>query len=213
MRRRTECLPQLGQRDPQAGPGRLVEHVGPEARGKPASRMRAGIERKVGQHRACPLRCWQSELGAFTRSWQPPASRTSNIAQLSSIGSLSRNRLRRIDAGRTVPERSPVRMAPCPFHAVVTYAFSPGGGHFRARRFHGDLPADPACAAADRVGVRGLGADLRALGTGRVGGGNRGRDRRPLREPRGSSSSSRSAKRPWWGRCSPASTASGRCCR
>ncbi len=64
-RRRTERLPQLGQRDPQAGTGRLVEHVGPEARSEAASWMGAGVERKVGQHRARPLRCRQSEFGAI----------------------------------------------------------------------------------------------------------------------------------------------------
>ena len=62
---RAQRLPQLGERDPQAGPRRLIEYVGPEPRGKPAPRMRAGVKREVGQHRAGPLRRRRSELGAI----------------------------------------------------------------------------------------------------------------------------------------------------
>ena len=47
---RPERPAQLGQRGPQARAGRLVEHVGPEARGDLRAAVRARVERQVGEH-------------------------------------------------------------------------------------------------------------------------------------------------------------------
>ena len=47
-----ERAAQLGQRGAQAGAGRLVEDVGPEARGELGAGVRAGVQREVGEHGA-----------------------------------------------------------------------------------------------------------------------------------------------------------------
>ena len=79
-RRRPQRLPQLSQRHAQAGPRRFVEHVGPEARRKPAARLRAGVEREIREHAARPLRRRSARSAPpSVRSAKPPASRTSSI--------------------------------------------------------------------------------------------------------------------------------------
>ena len=50
--RRAERAPQLGQRGAQACAGRLVEDVGPEARGELGAGVRARMQREVGEHGA-----------------------------------------------------------------------------------------------------------------------------------------------------------------
>ena len=51
-----ERAAQLAQRGAQAGAGRLVEDVGPEAGGELGARVRAGVQREVGEHAAGPAR-------------------------------------------------------------------------------------------------------------------------------------------------------------
>ena len=59
-----ERAPQLGQRGAQAGAGGLVEDVGPEARGELGARVRAGVQREVGEHRTGAARRRRRELVA-----------------------------------------------------------------------------------------------------------------------------------------------------
>ena len=71
IRCRAERAPQLAERGAQAGASRLVEHVGPERRREAAARVRAGVERQVGEDRARPPRRRRRELGAVALQPQP----------------------------------------------------------------------------------------------------------------------------------------------
>ena len=69
--RRPERAAQLGQRGAQAGAGRLVEHVGPEARGELGAGVRAGVQREVGEHGAGAARGRRRELVAVRAEREP----------------------------------------------------------------------------------------------------------------------------------------------
>ena len=66
-----ERAPQLGQRGAQAGAGRLVEHVGPEARGELGAGVRAGVQREVGEHGAGAAGGRRRELVAVRAEREP----------------------------------------------------------------------------------------------------------------------------------------------
>ena len=63
--RRAQGLAELGQGHPQAGAGRLVEHVGPEPRRQLGTRLWARVQRKIGEHRSRPPRGRQREFAAI----------------------------------------------------------------------------------------------------------------------------------------------------
>ena len=66
-----ERAAQLGQRGAQAGAGGLVEDVGPEARGELGARVRAGVQREVGEHGAGAARRRRRELVAVDAEREP----------------------------------------------------------------------------------------------------------------------------------------------
>ncbi len=69
--RGTERAAQLGQRGAQAGAGRLVEDVGPEARGELGAGVRAGVQREVGEHGAGAAGRRRRELVAVRAEREP----------------------------------------------------------------------------------------------------------------------------------------------
>ena len=71
VRCRAERAAEFGERSPQAGAGRLVEHVGPEAGGELGAGMRARMHGEVGQQRPRATRGGEREHLATGAQRQP----------------------------------------------------------------------------------------------------------------------------------------------
>ena len=103
-----ERAPQLGQRGAQAGAGGLVEHVGPEARGEPGARVRAGVQREVGEHRAGAARRRRRELVAVGPERETAGeSDFQHGANCRPPERAHASRARNVHAARAVGERAP----------------------------------------------------------------------------------------------------------